>query len=102
MEIEEGVCCVGGKAGDPLEIETTLQTTNPLGEVTQMRVRFGSRPFDEEQLTAAEREPFVPLKAFPTKIVINWVGYYVSVQYMDENDNLSAIYQDDISVEGPP
>ena len=67
-----------------------------------MRVRFGSRLFAEEQLTAAEWEPFVPRKVFPIEIAINWVGYYVSVQYMDENGNLSAVYQDDISVEGHP
>ncbi|MCH8341917.1 MAG: hypothetical protein IIA51_10230 [Chloroflexi bacterium] len=102
VEIEEGACCVGGKAGDSLEIGTAFQASSPLGEVTQMRVRFGSRPFAEEQLTAAEWEPFVPLKVFHIEIVINWVGYYVSVQYMDENGNLSAVYQDDISVEGHP
>ncbi len=36
------------------------------------------------------------------EIAIHWVGYYVSVQYMDDNGNLSAVYQDDISVEGHP
>ena len=102
VEIGAGACCVGGKACDPLEIETTFQASSPLGGVTQMRVRFGSRPFVEEQLTAAEWEPFVPLKVFHIEIVINWVGYYVSVQYMDENGNLSAVYQDDISMEGLP
>ncbi|MFV1858679.1 MAG: hypothetical protein ACC647_04935 [Anaerolineales bacterium] len=85
-----------------MEIETMFQATSPLGELTQMRVLFGSRPFDEEQLSAAEWEPSVPLKAFPIEIAMNWVGYYVSVQYMDENGNLSAVYQDDISVEGHP
>ncbi len=74
-----------------MEIEAAFQATSPLGEVTQMRVRFGSRPFDEEQLSAAEWERFMPQKAFPIEVAINWVGYYVSVQYMDENGNVSAV-----------
>jgi len=73
-----------------------------MGEVTQMRVRFGSRPFGEEELTADEWEPFVPLKTFAIEIAINWIGYYVSVQYMDEFGNISAVHHDDISVEGNP
>ena len=102
VEIEAGACCVGGKAGDPLEIETTFQASSPLGEVTQMRVRFGNRPFAEEELSIEEWEPFVQLKSFPIEIAMNWVGYYVSVQYMDESGQLSAIFHDDISVEGLP
>ncbi len=102
VEIEGGACCAGGKAGDPLEIETVFQAGSPMGEVTQMRVRFGTRPFGEEELTADEWEPFVPLKTFQIEIVINWVGYYVSVQYMDEFGNISAVHHDDISVEGHP
>ena len=102
VEIEEGECCVGGKAGDSLDITTSFQASSPKGEVTQMRVRFGSKPFSEEELTEAEWESFVLQKAFPIEIAINWVGYYVSVQYMDENGNQSAVYHDDISVEGHP
>jgi len=102
VEIEGGACCVGGKAGDRLDIETGFEASSPLGEVTQMRVRFGSRAFGEEQLAEAEWEPFVSVRTFPIEIVINWVGQYVSVQYMDESGNLSPIYYDDISVEGHP
>ena len=102
VEIEEGACCVGGKAGTTLDIMTTFQASSPLGEVTQMRVRFGSRPFSEEELKTAEWESFVLQKAFHINIIINWVGYYVSVQFMDESGNTSPVYYDDISVEGHP
>ncbi len=102
VEIEGGACCVGGKAGDRLDIEATFEASSPLGEVTQMRVRFGSRAFVEKQLAEAEWEPFVSAMTFPIEIVINWVGQYVSVQYMDESGNVSPVYQDDISVEGHP
>ncbi len=102
VEIEDGACCVGGKAGDTLEVEVAFQASSPVGEVTQMRVRFGSRAFVEGQLSEAEWEPFVPAKIFPIEIAINWVGQYVSVQYMDASGNLSPIYYDDISVEGHP
>ena len=44
----------------------------------------------------------MPLKTFAIEIAINWVGYYVSVQYMDEFGNISAVHHDDISVEGRP
>jgi hypothetical protein len=67
-----------------------------------MRVRFGSRAFVEEQLAEAEWEPLVSTRSFPIEIAINWVGQYVSVQYMDASGNLSPIYYDDISVEGHP
>ncbi len=102
VEIEGGACCVGGKAGDRLEIETSFEASSPLGEVTKMRVRFGSRTFVEEQLAEAEWEPFDSARTFPIEVAINWVGQYVSVQYMDASGNLSPIYYDDISVEGHP
>ena len=102
VEIEDGACCVGGKAGDSLDIGTTFQASSPLGAVTQMRVRFGSRPFVEEELSESEWEPFELRKAFTIEIANNWVGYHVSVQYMDENGNISPVYNDDIAVEGHP
>lgn len=46
--------------------------------------------------------PFALARTFPIEIAINWVGHYVSVQYMDENGNVSPVYHDDISVEGHP
>jgi hypothetical protein len=67
-----------------------------------MRTRFGAVSFDEMEMIEAPWEPFETTKTYEVKIFINWVGYYVSVQYRDIEGNLSPVYVDDISVEGHP
>ncbi len=102
VEIEQGRCCVGGIAGDTLQIQVAFDASSPHGEVTQMRTRAGALQFTERQMEEAEWEAFEPFKAFPVSVALNWVGYYVSVQFQDEQGNLSPVYYDDISVEGLP
>ena len=50
----------------------------------------------------ASWEPFEPRKAYQTTLAVNWVGYYLNVQYRDQQGNLSPIYCDDVSLEGSP
>lgn len=100
--IEGGKCCVGGIAGETIEIGVAFEASSPLGDVTEMRVRLGSFQFTEDDMAHAEWEEFVPYKTYSIQLAINWVGFYVTVQYRDELGNLSSIYRDDISVEGHP
>jgi hypothetical protein len=97
-----GQCCVGGIAGETIEIVVTFEASSPLADVTQMRVRFGSFHFTEDDMAHAEWEEFVPYKTYSIQVALNWVGFYVTAQYRDELGNLSPIYREDISVEGHP
>jgi len=100
--IEEGRCCVGGVAGDTIQVGVAFRASSPLAEITEMRVRVGSRAFNEREMGTAAWEPFARHRRFPVNIALNWVGFYVSVQYRDAQGNLSPIFHDDISVEGMP
>jgi len=101
--IEEGRCCVGGVAGSEIQIGVAFQAASFLGEGTQMRVlATGGGCHREDEMDEANWEPFVPAKTYPFYPPINWVGFYVSVQYRDTSGNISPVYCDDISVEGSP
>ena len=101
--IEGGTCCVGGTAGDVVDIHVSFQASSPYAEVTEMRVRAGGGgPFTEVDLAEEPWVPFVTSQACPFGAAINWVGFYVAVQYRDALGNLSPVYTDDISVEGMP
>lgn len=102
VEIEGGRCCAGGIAGETIQIDVTFEATSPLAEVTEMRIRAGGVRFTESEMAEAEWEPFASLKTYPVYVALNWVGFYVSVQYRDAQGNLSPVYHDDISVEGHP
>ena len=101
--IEGGTCCVGGTAGDTVDIHIAYQASSPYAEVTEMRVRAGGGgPFTEVDLAEEAWVPFMTSQTVPFGAAINWVGFYVAVQYRDALGNLSPVYTDDISVEGMP
>jgi hypothetical protein len=100
--IEEGRCCVGGIAGTTIEVSAAFRADSPVSPVTEMRVRAGSQPFDEEEMAEASWEPYRPEVSFPFLVPLNWVGFYVSAQFRDEMGNESAAAHDDISIEGMP
>lgn len=101
--IEGGTCCVGGTAGDIVNLHVAFQATSPFAEVTEMRVRAGGGgPFTEVDLAGEPWVPLVSSQMYPFAAAINWVGFYVAVQYRDALGNLSPVYTDDISVEGMP
>lgn len=101
--IEGGTCCVGGTAGDTVDIHIAYQASSPYAEVTEMRVRAGGGgPFTEAGLAEEAWVPFMTSLTVPFGVAINWVGFYVAVQYRDALGNLSPVYTDDISVEGMP
>jgi hypothetical protein len=100
--LEGGRCCAGGVAGEAIQLEAEFQASSPFAEVTEMRVRPGSKFYDEQEMQAAPWESFKKQKTFSVPVVINWVGFYVSVQFRDAQGNISPVYYDDISIEGSP
>jgi hypothetical protein len=100
--IEGGRCCVGARAGEEIELAVEFDALSQFGEVTDMRMRLANIPFTEEDLLATEWEPFVITTSLPVNVPLNWVTYYLTVQYRDEAGNLSPVYSAEITVEGSP
>jgi hypothetical protein len=98
--VEDGICCAGGQAGDEIEISVAFEAYSTGGEVVEMRlVTAFSRPAESRLLEEAW-VPFQSEMTFSTRLAVNWVGWWVAVQYRDDLGNLSPIYYDDISLEG--
>lgn len=101
VEINDGMCCAGGKVGSVANLNVKFQATSPAAPVTEMRLRTAC--VTEAEMSSAAWEPYASEKTFPITITVpNWVGWYISVQYRDANGDLSPVYCDDISVEGMP
>ncbi len=100
VTIADGRCCVGGKAGSSVEIPVTFRAESRAGPVTEMRVA-NTCP-NEGQGLKSDWEPFVAEKTYTTTAALNWVGWYIAVQYRDAGGNVSGVYCDDVSVEGMP
>ena len=102
VEWEAGRCCAGGVARETIQLEADFEAESASGVVQDMRVATGGMCFDEVELETVGWEPFVLSKEYPFQVALNWVGYYISVQYRDNQGNLSPVFCDDISVEGSP
>lgn len=102
VQIGGGSCCAGGFTGETIEVQVDFSVVGPFGAVEEMRVRTGGICFPGSGMADADWEPFVSSKRYPAYVALNWVGFYVSVQYRDNHGNLSPVYCDDISVEGFP
>ena len=102
IEIEGGRCCVGGIAGETTSVQATLLAESPFGEISGMRVHAGGSLLDPAMFEQVAWQPYVQDISFEIPIFINWVGFYVQVQFRDAFGNLSPVYSDDISVEGMP
>jgi hypothetical protein len=102
VEIEGGGCCAGGMAGDVIEVDVAFEAASPFGDVVEMRTMTGGLCFSEEAIAAVGWQPFMADKGFPVHVAINWIGFYVTVQYRDAKGHLSRVYCDDISIEGHP
>lgn len=100
--IEGGSCCKGGLAGSTIQLNVVFDANSTAGKVTDMRVSSFMSCQKDTQALDAPWEPFVRSKNYATTLAINWVGWYISVQYRDDQGNLSPVYCDDISLEGSP
>lgn len=103
VEFEDGRCCIGGQAGAQITASLRLEANTPTGEVvTEMRLRVAPSRFQEADFTDEEWQPYAPEINVQLPVVLNWTGYYASVQFRDQGGNLSPVFYDDISVEGTP
>jgi len=100
--IEGGRCCVGARAGEEIELAVEFDALSQFGEVADMRMRLANIRFSEEDLLTTEWEPFAITTSLPVSVTLNWVTYYLTVQYRDEAGNLSPVYSAEITVEGSP
>ena len=100
VQIAGGSCCIGGYDGETIQAEVAFSAASPFGSISKMRVASGCTA--DTNLESVAWEPFVDSKTFSVPVVINWTGFYICVQYQDEQGNISPVYQDDISVEGMP
>lgn len=103
VEIEGGACCAGGTTGDTITLEINLYAHSNTSEITHMRMATGmGGPFTVDDLVDVEWIPYVEMVTTEMSLAINWVGYWVGVQFMDADGNISDVYSDDISLEGMP
>jgi hypothetical protein len=98
--IEDGICCAGGEAGETIELGVAFTADSAAGEVVEMRFATSYGIADEERMAEESWIPFQAELTLSTRLAVNWVGWWISVQYRDSQGNVSPIYYDDISLEG--
>jgi len=98
--LEEGRCCVMGLVGNTVEVQAAFAATSPFAEVSEMRVLARATPANLEDFADVGWEQFQPSKTFLAVAAMNWLGFYVSVQYRDSLGHLSPVFVDDVSIEG--
>jgi hypothetical protein len=99
VDIGPGLGAMGGAAGETISARVLFTAASPYGRVTDMRIAGGC---SLEAVQSAGWEPFVPEKAYPIYVPINWTSFSIAVQYRDDKGNISQLYCDDIGVEGMP
>ncbi|MFM8323208.1 MAG: hypothetical protein ACKOC5_20035 [Chloroflexota bacterium] len=104
IELQNGACCIGGVAGETSTLVVSLAALSSGGAVNEMRLLQGGGACPSvEQLSGAPWQPYRERFTLALRIeTINWVGAYFGVQFRDAQGNLSAVYCDEISVEGMP
>lgn len=100
---EDGSCCAGGIVGDTIELHIQFEAMSPIAEVTQMRYMTGSSIADEQDILSLEWQNYQSEVVIDYQVnAVNWLGHWVTVQYMDADGNVSPLISDDISIEGMP
>jgi hypothetical protein len=103
--IEDDRCCAGGIAGETIELSAHFEASSPFGEITHMRLHSGfGLPRTDQLPPSVPWEPYVESREFTTDVPLNWVGFFVAVQFRDAAGNLSPVIWDEIAIEGmlPP
>ncbi len=100
--LEDGRCCIGGTAGQPLDLHAEFYAQSQLAPVTEMRTWLGPSPATLDDLQGVEWVPFAEQATFVIVPAINWAGVTLSVQFRDGRGTESQVASDDISVEGNP
>jgi phosphatidylserine/phosphatidylglycerophosphate/cardiolipin synthase-like enzyme len=100
--LNNDLCCIGGTAGVPLDIPATFSAQSALAGVTHMRTSTTYGCATGTLMAPLPWEAFVTQKSFTFTPPLNWVTFFLSVQYRDALGNESPVYCDDIAVEGMP
>jgi hypothetical protein len=100
--IEGGRCCAGGAAGTRKQLQVDFKAASTAGAVTEMKVQAGAGCVKDAAQLTGSWEPFQSSRTYETTLALNWVGWWVSVQYRDARGNVSPVFCDDISLEGSP
>jgi hypothetical protein len=100
--IEGGRCCAGGTAGSKINLKVEFQASSTAGSIKEMKIQPGGGCIKDPAQLKGEWEPFQPNRSYEAGLALNWVGWWINVQYRDSAGNLSPVYCDDISLEGAP
>jgi hypothetical protein len=102
--IEGNSCCVGGTAGETIDVVVQFQPDWSELETpaVEMRVITGVANVYPGDMVNIPWEPVVAEKTYPVYVAINWTTFWVHVQYRTAEGVVSSIYSDEIGVEGMP
>jgi hypothetical protein len=102
--IEGGDCCVGGTAGETIDVVVQFLPwqTELTESAVEMRVITGVANVYAGDMVNQPWESLAEEKAYPVYLAINWTTFWVHVQYRTAAGEVSAIYSDEIGVEGMP
>ena len=102
--IEDGSCCVGGTAGESIMVHVRFlpEQTELAEPAMEMRVMTGPQDVTAVDMTKQPWQPLVEEASYEVYLWINWTTFWVHVQYRTAGGSISAIYSDEIAVEGMP
>jgi hypothetical protein len=102
--IEEGGCCVGGTAGETIEVTVQFlpEQTDLAEPAVEMRVITGVANVTAADMVNQPWGPVVEEVSYQVYLAINWTTFWVHVQYRTADGAVSAVYSDEIGVEGMP
>ncbi|MFN8473763.1 MAG: hypothetical protein U0822_16355 [Anaerolineae bacterium] len=100
--LQDGACCVGGIAGEPLAVHAAFTAASAVGTVTSMRIVAAWCPLATLFIPGEPWQPFVNSMTYTIVPPINWSSFDLAAQYQDNHGNVSPVYCADIAVEGMP
>jgi hypothetical protein len=102
--IEDGACCAGGTAGETIEVLVQFlpEQSDLIEPATEMRVITGVTNVTLADMANVPWQPVVGEASYEVYLPINWTTFWVHVQYRSADGSVSAIYSDEIGVEGMP
>lgn len=103
--IQDGRCCVGGLSGEkiPVSVQFLPEQTKLDEPAVEMRVvtnRGAGTIGVLEKIVCSPWEPMVAEKVYSVYVGLNWTSFWLFVQYRTSEGVMSAVYGDDIAVEG--
>ena len=101
--IEGGVCCIAAIAGSTLTVTSDLTATTDYGQVVEMRIKSNyAGCATASQMEQLPWQPFALEHTDEIIVPINWLGFYVTVQFKNNHGGVSSPVCDTIAIEGMP